>query len=456
VLKESDLRDYQKIVVDIMLSTPQYGLFLDMGLGKTVSVLTALHHLGTELEVVKPLIIAPKLVADLVWEEETKRWEHLKYMKVSKILGTPKQRIDALNTLADIYTINRENVQWLIEYYQSNKLKWDFDCIVIDESTSFKNPSSKRFKWLKKILPKTPRRYILTGTPISNGYLDLWSQIYILDQGERLGKFITHYRQKYFTADFMGYNWNINFGADKKILSKIKDITISMKTEDYLQSLPERINIFKKASLPPKLLKMYKEFEKEFILELELQQEESEELTASTTAVLYNKLQQFATGAIYKDEDNSKYTIIHDLKFQLLDEVIEENPNTPLLVAYNFKHELERIKERYPYAVDFKSSKDTQKTQKDWNEGKIKMLLVHPMSAGHGLNLQFGSNIVVWFGSQWGLEYYEQLNKRLHRSGQKEVVKVIHLIVGEIEDKIMNALANKRKAEEALIDYLKV
>jgi hypothetical protein len=441
MLDRSNLHDYQNRAVKHIIDVQKSGLFLDMGLGKTVSTLTAATDLLDDFAVMKMIIVAPLRVANTVWHTEAENWSHLKHLRFSIITGKVENRLAALKKDAEIYIINRENIPWLVDHYKS---KWPFDMLVIDESSSFKSAVSKRFRALKKILKYINYSTILTGTPSPNGYVDIWSQIYVLDQGERLGKNITMYRNTYFDSDFMGYTYKIKDGSAEKIQSKIKDKILSMASEDYLQ-LPDFISSVLDTPLTPRLKKKYKEFEDDMIMQLD-----GTELTAMSAATLSNKLLQFSSGAIYDEDKNVHH--IHDLKFDTLDEIIEENPNDNILVAYNFKHELTRLKKRYPEAIQLDKE---GKAVKDWNEGKIKILLAHPASAGHGLNLQHGGSLLVWFGFNWSLELYQQFNKRLHRQGQKNVVRNIHIAVGNIEYKLMKALSKKDVTQKELLDSLK-
>ena len=442
MLSRKDHRPYQTTGVQFTKDRKGSALFLDMGLGKTSITLTAILDMLNDFEVIKPIIVAPLRVANTVWHNESDDWSHLEELGFSIITGTEKERILALNKKADIYVINRENIPWLVEYYKS---KWPFDLLAIDESTSFKNPTSKRFRALKSVLKYIKKRIILTGTPAPNGYMDLWSQIYILDEGERLGKNITRFRNTYFDKDFMGFNYILKEGAADRIQEKIKDIVYHVPTEGNVE-LPDVISSVIDTPLTPKLLKKYQDFEEDMIMQIE---GESELITSMSAAALSNKLLQFSSGAVY-DEDQNIHQL-HDLKFDTLDEIIEENPNDNMLVAYNFKHELLRLRKRYPEAVVL--SKGGEEV-KQWNDGKIKMLLVHPASAGHGLNLQHGGSLLIWLGFTWSLENYQQLNKRLHRSGQKNTVRLVHIAVGAVEYRLMKSLAKKDVTQADLLRSL--
>lgn len=443
MLKKKQLHNYQLKAVEHIMNKPQSALWLDMGLGKTAATLTAINDLiYKEWDVAKVLVIAPLRVANSVWHKEAAKWEHTKGLKFSIVTGKLKDRIAALQRSVDVYVINRENTEWIVNYY---KKKFPFDMVVIDESSSFKSYSSKRFKALKKVLPYIDRFVELTGTPSPNGYMDLWSQFYLLDQGLRLGKTITFYRNRYFDKDFMGFNYTLREGFDKIIHNEIDDLVLSMSSEDYLE-LPDFVPTVLGNKLEGKLLKQYNDFETDMIMAMS----EEDQITALTAATLSNKLLQFCSGNIY--DENKDVHHIHDLKVDTLKEIVEDNPNDNILVAYNYKHELETLKKHFPEAVVM--DKEGVAVD-DWNEGKIKMLLAHPASAGHGLNLQDGGSLAVWYGFNWSLELYQQFNKRLHRQGQKNIVRCIHIAVGDAEERLMEALALKDVTQEGLLNALK-
>lgn len=427
------------------------GLLLDMGLGKTISSLTAITDiLFDRFEDYKILIIAPLRVARDTWSDEIEKWAHTRCLSISKILGPEKDRLAALNTKADIYIINRENVVWLVDYY---KKKWPFDFVIIDELSSFKSPSAKRFKALKKVRPFMKKVVGLTGTPTPNGLLDLWAQVYLLDQGERLGKTFTAYKEKYFQPARVGKNAHgrlITFsyepkpGAEAEIYEAISDICISMKSEDWLD-LPERIDVTHNVKLEGKALQDYKRLERDYILEFE-----SGDVEASTSAVLRGKLLQLANGAVY--DENKKAVEIHDLKLDALEDIIEGANGKPVLVAYWFKHDLARILEKFPQATKFETSDHLAK----WNDGDIPLMLIHPMSAGHGLNLQKGGSTMVWFGLTDSLEAYQQTNKRLHRQGQSERVIIHHIVAHKtVDEDVIASLTNKDATQEDLMRAVK-
>ena len=416
-----------------------------MGMGKSVTTLTAIDELMNDyMEVNKVLVIAPKRVAEDTWSREVEKWDHLNHLKISKVLGTEKQRHDALATKADIYVINRENVSWLVKLMG---MKWDFDMVVIDELSSFKNHQSKRFKDLRKVRPFMKRVVGLTGTPAPNGYADLWAQIYLLDKGERLGKNVTAYRKEYFHSFVQpGYQiFTLRKGAMEEINNQIKDVCVSMKAKDYLkQKEPLRINV--PVVLDTKEQAKYNEMEKEAIIEVG-----DNEITALNAAAVTTKLLQIANGAVY--DENRNVIDIHDKKLERLEELIEEANGNPVLIFYSFQHDVDRIKKYLKSKVtELKTAADIDK----WNKKKIDVMLAHPASAGHGLNLQDGGNIIIWFGLTWSLELYQQANARLHRQGQAEGVIIHHLITeGTIDEDVYKALQGKNVRQEELLLALK-
>lgn len=444
MLKRTDLHAYQLRGVSFILNKKRCGLFLDMGLGKTTTTLTAISDVIDGFGAKKVLVIAPLRVANTVWAQEAKRWQHLKHLQVSVCTGTEKNRIKALSVAADIYVINRENVVWLVDLYRD---KWPFDFVVIDESSSFKDSGSKRFKALRKILPYTEHFVLLTGTPSPNGLLDIWSQIYLLDFGMTLGRTMTAYKQRFFDADYMGYKWFPKEGAAEKIHDLLTPRVISMSAADYLE-LPDRIDLTVELDLPDKVMDAYLDFEKTLLAQLP----EGEEIEAVNAAVLANKLLQYCNGTLYTD-DVGNWSELHTAKLDALEELIEENPGENVLIAYNYKADLERIQKRFPKARVL--DKDPE-TVEQWNRGEIPLLLAHPASAGHGLNLQRGGSMIVWFGLNWSLELYQQFNARLHRQGQDKPVRIIHLAVnGGIDQRVLSVLADKDAGQAALLSALK-
>ena len=514
--------EYQKEACDRIIRQKKIGLFLDMGLGKTLITLTAVKFLIKTGLIRKVLIIAPLRVAQVTWTEEAEKWEHLQGLTFSKVLGTAKQREKALETEADCYIINRENVPWLCELFsqppnpplrrkggldgkeplqpkggfrpptasgppslpdgKEGQRVWDFDMLVIDELSSFKSHSSERFKKLKKYAPLCDRVVGLTGTPTSNGLINLWSQIFLLDQGERLQKRFTWFRDLYFEPDkYFGQNirtYKPRWDAEERITEKLSDLCFSMQAKDYLE-LPERSDIIHYVDFTPKLAKKYKEFKDNAFMEFE-----NGEATALSGATLINKLLQFCNGAVYLDENSQfplnckdgqiglsaelknhppsatvpppdfrrvKWEEIHRLKLEALGEILEF-ANSPVLCFYSYKHDLDRIKREFPEAVKLETPEDMAK----WNKGEIPLALCHPASAGHGLNLQAGGHIIVWFGLPWSLELYQQANARLHRQGQSQRVQIYHIMArGTADEKVYYALKSKNIIQEKLLEDLK-
>lgn len=436
---------YQAKSLEWLLTHPKCGLFLDMGLGKTVVTLTGIS-LMQGLLVNKTLIVAPKRVCELVWQQEAMEWEHTKHLRCSKVLGPASQRRAALAVDADVYLINRENVSWLCAEYGGNYLP--FDMVVLDESSSFKNHTSKRFKALSRAIIDVPRVVLLTGTPAPRGYINLWSQIYLLDQGKRLGKYITHFRNTYFTPSWNGFSYDIQKGASTKIEELIGDLCISFQAKDWLD-LPELIEVMDYVDLTTQTQEMYDEFEKEQVLEFI---DSGVEVTALSAAALCNKLLQFSNGAIYYN-DKHDYQEVHDEKIAKLIDIIEEANGASVLVAYSFQHDKERLLAALkPYRPRMLK---TDQDKADWDAGKIQVLLGHPASMGHGLNMQKGGNIAVWFGPTWDLELYQQFNARLHRQGQRWPVMLHHIVARSTEDqRVIDTLKNKGNVQQSLKDSL--
>ena len=438
--------DYQAYATDFILEHPVAAVFLDMGLGKSVITLTAIKDLCLDSFLVrKVLVIAPLRVARDTWPTEIEKWDHLKDLKYAVAVGTESERISAFRKKAHVYIINRENVQWLVE---DSGLPFDFDMVVIDELSSFKSYQAKRFRSLLKVRPTVKRIVGLTGTPSSNGLMDLWAQFRLLDLGKRLGRFITHYRNQYFTPDKRNgqvvFSYKPLPGAEDAIYSAISDITISMKAVDHL-NMPECVMNEVKVALSEKERKTYNTMKADLVVSLQ-----GEEIDAGTAAALAGKLSQMANGAVYGEDKN--YLEFHSRKLDALEDLIEAANGKPVLVAYWFKHDLERIKARFDVR-EISTSKDIQ----DWNKGKIPVAVIHPASAGHGLNLQAGGSTMIWFGLTWSLELYQQANARLWRQGQQADTVIIHHIIatGTIDERIMAALRNKDKTQSALIDAVK-
>ena len=444
---------YQQHCINKIIEIKKLGLFLDMGLGKTITTLTAVKELKYNRFLVRRvLVIAPKKVAEGTWTREAAKWDHTQMLRVSPVLGSQAKRIRALNTPADLYIINRENVCWLVDYYRN---AWPFDMVVVDESSSFKSHSAKRFKALASVSSRIDRMVEWTGTPSPNGLDDLWSQIFLLDGGERLGKRHTQFRERYFQpdkrgADGMVYSYEAKPGTEESILKQISDICISMKAEDYLQ-LPDVTYHEIPVELDSKSLKAYYELEREMVLQLP---EDDETISVTSAAALSNKLLQLANGALY-DEDRQVHEV-HNCKIEAFLELIESLQGKPALVFYNYQHDRARIlKALEKSGLAVRELKTTQ-DEDDWNAGKIQVLLTHPASSAYGLNLQQGGNHVVWFGLTWNYELYTQANKRLHRQGQKEKVIIHHLVCSGTRDTdVMQALQRKDDVQSWVMESLK-
>jgi len=437
--------EYQSYATEFILSHPISAVFLEMGLGKSVITLSAIFDLCLDSFLVcKVLVIAPLRVARDTWPAEINKWDHLKGLSYSVAVGTEKERIDALKKQSTLYIINRENVDWLVH---KSGIPFQFDMVVIDELSSFKSYGAKRFKSLLKVRPSVKRIVGLTGTPSSNGLMDLWAEFRILDLGQRLGRYISHYRNTYFKPDKRNAQIIFSYkplpGAEDEIYKQISDITISMKSTDYLK-MPEYVSNEVFVTLSEKEWKVYSEFKEDMVANLG-----DEEIDAVNAAVLSGKLLQMANGAVYDSEN--KAHVIHDKKLDALEDLIEGANGKPVLVAYWYKHDLERIKDRFP-VKQIQSSKDIE----DWNDGKIPIAVIHPASAGHGLNLQSGGSTLIWFGLTWSLELYQQTNARLYRQGQRDTVIVHHIITkNTIDEDVLLALTKKEKTQDALIDAVK-
>lgn len=438
--------DYQTYATKFIEEHPVAAVLLDMGLGKSVITLTAIKNLCLDtFEVQKILVIAPLRVARDTWKAELEKWEHLRCIKYSVAVGTEAERKAALQKPANLYIINRENVGWLIE---QSGLPFDYDMVVIDELSSFKSHQAKRFRSLMKVRPTVKRMVGLTGTPSSNGLMDLWAEFRLLDMGKRLGRFITHYRDEFFRPDKRNgqviFSYKPKDGAEEEIYRRISDITISMKSTDFLQ-MPECVINEVDVSLSDKEMKMYNGLKKDLVLAIS-----NKEIDAVNAGALSNKLSQMANGAVYDEDKN--YIEIHDRKLDALEDLIEQSNGKPVLVAYWFKHDLERIKKRFTVR-EIKTSKDIA----DWNNGSIPVAVIHPASAGHGLNIQEGGSTLIWFGLTWSLELYLQTNARLWRQGQKSKTVVIHHIItkGTTDERIMKALRTKETTQDALMDAVK-
>lgn len=440
---------YQVATIKHIIDHPYSGLFLDMGLGKTVCTLTAVRFLLRDaLEVSRVLVIAPKRVAESTWTDEVNKWEHLRDLSVSIVMGTPAQREKALAREADIYVTNRDNVVWLVMHYPE---EWPFDMVILDELSSFKSRTADRFKALRKVRPFISRVVGLTGTPAPNGIIDLWPQLYLIDMGERLGRTIGGYRKDYFTIGAhrgdVVYEYRPKPGAIDTISAKIADICLSLKSSDYI-TLPDRVDETMRVMLSADEVKRYHAFERECVLELS----GGDTITATSAEALSTKLQQYANGAIYDMEQ--EWHEVHRAKIEALLELLEQAHGQPVLVFYQFKHDLERI--RQACASYHPRQLDGADTLREWNAGRISLLLAHPASAAYGLNMQQGGHVAVWFGLTWNLELYQQANARLHRQGQQHPVVVYHLITaGTIDERVMTALTGKAGTQSALLAAIK-
>lgn len=440
MLTRDNLHQYQLDAIDYIKGRPKCGLFLDMGLGKTGTTLTAISDLFFDIEISKVLIIAPLRVANTVWRQESQKWEHLNHLEIGIATGSAKNRTSVINANYPITIINRECLVWLCDNHP-----FDYDMVVIDESSKFKSHASKAFKALKKQLNYIDRMVLLTGTPSPQGIMDIWSQIYLIDKGERLGKTISSFRSRFF--DMSPWSRHVYLPRPQSheiVQTLISDICMSMTAQDKL-SLPDVVYTTHLIELSTNLLVRYRKFAKDFILEVGA----VDDISASTAAVLTNKLLQFCNGNIYDNDGNA--THIHDLKLQALREILDDNPNDNILLAYNFKTDIEDIKKEFPEAVELNDDNLT-----DWDEGKIRLLCAHPASAGHGLNIQKGGSIVVWYGLTWSLELYQQFNARLARQGQNNTVRIVHLAIKDcMDEQVIQALDDKNKIQSYLIDHLK-
>ncbi len=438
--------NYQAYCIDYLLERPAAGLFLKPGMGKTVTALTVADRLMYDyFAVSRVLVIAPLRVAEDTWSREAQKWDHLQHLRVSRVLGSARERLAALAVEADVYCINRENVPWLVKHYG---LGWPFDLVIVDESSNFRNPSAQRFKALRKVRPLIKYIWELTGTPRPRSLLDLWAQLYLLDRGERLGKTFTEYKNRYFTPGrrngYVVYEWVPRPGAEDEVYSKISDICVSMKARDYL-NLPDLVETIRPVVLSPEARALYDDMEREAILELA-----GGVIDAGSAAAVNGKLLQIAGGAVY-DENHIAHEL-HTAKLDALEDLLEEANGEPVLVAYNFQHEYDRILASFPQAVKLKDNK----TIAAWNRGEIPMLLVHPAGAGHGLNLQDGGHLIVWFSPTYDQELNEQLIDRLNRQGQQETTSVIWLIAeGTVDEDARRSTQAKASSQDAMMEAVK-
>ena len=454
-MKRDDLHGYQQHCVSFVKDHPEALLILEMGLGKTAISLTAILDLMFDrFEVSKVLIIAPLRVAKTVWPSERDSWEHASFLQMSVITGNAKQRVAAIQKPADVYVVNRENVKWLVDFLEKNRIPWPFDMVVIDELSSFKNHSSQRWKALRKVRPKIKRMVGLTGTPASNGLMDLWAEVFLIDKGQRLGRFIGRYREAYFRAAGMNPYTGVVFnyvplpGAEEAIFSRISDIAVSMKALDYLD-MPEFIPVTHTVEMNPGERRLYEKMKQDLLVEVD-----GEEIDAANAAVLTGKLLQMANGAIYNDQ--REVVPIHNQKLLMLEDLIEQANGQNVLIAYWYKHDHDRIMEHLKETGHAPRDIKTDTDIGDWNAGKIQVGLISPASAGHGLNIQKGGHILVWFSMIWSLEMYQQTNARLWRQGQKEVVTVHHIVCKDtVDGDVLKALEHKDTTQQNLIAAVK-
>lgn len=442
----ADLHNYQRAAAQFIRDNPRCALFIDMGLGKTASTLTAFRDLAADFEITRGLVIGPPRVVSKTWPNEVAEWAHTRGLTYTVVTGTPKRRLELLRKPTDLHLISCDSVKWLVEMLAQRKIDFRWDTCIVDESSKFKTPSSQRFKELRRIAAFFDRFVILTGTPAPNGLYDLWSQIYLLDQGQRLGATQKAFKDRWFTYDPTTGKTLPRKHAPEQIQNAIRDICFTLRSDDYLQ-LPERIENIIEVELPDDVMQTYKKFEREYVLSVT----EGVNIEAITAATLTNKLLQLANGVVYDAEKNQHE--FHKQKIEALRDIVDEAQGEPVLVAYNFKSDLRQILATFPQAKVL--GKDNALID-EWNAGKVPMMLAHPQSAGHGLNLQFGGHIAVWYALTWSLEAYQQFNKRLHRQGQTRPVLIHHLIARNTADRVVfQALQRKDATQNALLDALK-
>lgn len=455
MLTRDKLHPYQLAGYQRIIDNTHTGLFLDMGLGKTVTTLTAINDLiYADLAIRNALIVAPRRVVESVWRQEAKKWEHLHHLSIAPIHGTPSQRKFGMTRNADIYLVSRDNLAWLCGQFGGSRLP--FDMLVIDESSSFKNHASQRFKALKLVQADFKRVVILTGTPAPNSLADLWSQIWLLDRGERLGRTITSFREVYLRRAYNGFGYEVPQASVNEIQNRIADIVVSMKAADYL-TLPKRITNIIRLEMPPELKHKYRDFEREKVLELISECEGEVKVTAANAAALSNKLLQFSNGAVYthKPGEPHAYEVIHDMKLDALEEILESAQGNPVLVAWGYRSDAERIMKRFKAYKPRQMSSD--KDVAEWNAGKIPLMLMHPASGGHGLNLQEGGHMIVWYGNTWSLELEEQFNARVDRQGQTKTPIIHKLVVeGTVDEMVIEAQERKADGQNALMAAVKL
>lgn len=442
-LSRKILRQFQRAAGQFIRDTKKCALFVDMGLGKTISVLTVLRDLADDYEIGRVLIVGPPRVVTSTWPDEIKLWDHTRNFTFTNLDGTPKRRMKRLVDATEVHLISHDLVPWLDDLIGEDH---DYDVIIVDESSRFKNQATKRWTAMRRLVQRARYVVLLTGTPAPNGLHDLWAQIYLLDQGKRLGHTITSFRERWFEQNWGSQTYRAKEFADERIRDRIADICFTLRDADYAD-LPPRIDNFIRIKLPPEIMAQYKAFQKDYILELE----DGDKIKAVTAAALTNKLLQLSNGVVYDKERNEKF--LHKLKVDALEEIIEEANGQPVFVAYNFRTDIKAIKARFPQAVVMGNN---PQTVKDWNAGLIPILIAHPKSAGHGLNLQHGGSIAVWYGLTWSLEDYQQLNKRLHRPGQTRTVVIHHLLCeGTIDEHVLVSLQGKDEVQTGLLDSLR-
>ena len=443
-LDRSDLHAYQVAAVEFVLDLDRVSLWLDLGLGKTIVSLTAIVDWLDSCAAARVLVIAPLRVARNVWAQEAASWAHTDHLTVALALGTAAERRAAIDGGAEVTVINRENVAWLVKDLKARRKPWPFDTVIVDESSSFKNRSSARWRALKSALPYIDRIVLLTGTPAGNGLIDLWAQQYLVDGGAALGRTLTAYRSRYFEPDYMGWAWTERPGAEDDIHERLRPTTRSLAAADYLD-MPERFDVRIPVYMDGSLDQMYSDFKRKAVIDLE-----TATVEAVSAGVLAGKLLQFAQGALYTE--GTEYEVIHDLKLDVLAELVEDNPAENLLIAYRYQSDLARLMARFPEAETLNAPDAIAR----WNAGDIRMLLAHPASAGHGINLQHGGSTLVWFGLEWSLELYQQMIGRLHRQGQTRPVRVIHIVVaGTFDDRVLSVIEDKNATQATLLAAVK-
>ena len=433
---------YQQRAIDVIKAGGSAGLFMECGLGKTGTTLLGVQHLKQRGLAHNVLVIGPKRVVEEVWEQESDKWDF--GLVFSRVLGTAQQRLAALKCPADIYLMNFENTEWLVNLCKPVD-RWPFDTVIIDESSKLKSHATKRFKALRRVRPYMHRTILLTGTPSPQSLMDLWSQLYLIDMGHRLGVNITAYRNRYFDHNPWTHSWTPRPGAEEEILSRISDVCISLKAEDYL-TLPDLYPTTIEVELPTRARDLYRQMEEEALIELE----QGDVIDGTNAAVITGKLLQIANGAVYKDEEHN-WEHLHDAKLHALDEIVEETNGRPVLVFYQYQHDLERLLQRFKDAVNIKDKGAIER----WNKGEVPMLLAYAGSSGYGLNLQAGGHVAVWFGVTWSLEQYIQANARLHRQGQTKPVFLYHIVAANtVDEAVLDRLEHKRSVQDTLMNYL--